>query len=295
MGEDTCVFSPAELFGLHSKMRSDSELPQRFTQKVFLEFLVGVHELKEILLESPYGLLRRYAWGDVSTYLIALALQKNSYLSHGTAACLHGLTDRKTCRIYVNKEQSMKPRSQSLTQHAIDAAFSRKQRTSNYVVRYEESEIVLISGKNTGRLGVERTGGPGRRKLDVTCLERTLIDLAVRPAYAGGVGLVLQCFSAARERVDVAELVAMLSKLDYVYPYHQAIGFYMQKAGYADEQLTGLRAKGFSHDFYLAHNMENREYNSDWRIFTPPGLDSPLQSSTLDVSPSTEPPRQRGL
>jgi len=238
--------------------------------------MVDVHELKEILLKSPYGSLRRYAWGEVSAYLIALALQRDSYLSHGTAACLHGLTDRKTRRVYVNKEQSTKARPQSLTQHAIDAAFSRKQRTSNYIVRYEESEIVLIGGKNTGRLGVERIGGPGERKLDVTCLERTLIDMAVRPAYAGGVGLVLQCFSAAKERVDAAALVAMLSKLDYMYPYHQAIGFYMQKAGYPDEQLTGLRAKGFSHDFYLAHNMENRVYNSDWRIFIPLGLDGPL-------------------
>ncbi len=110
----------------------------------------------------------------------------------------------------------------------------------------------------------------------MTSLERTLIDIAVRPTYAGGAAPVLQCFRAARERVDAAALTAMLRQLDYVYPYHQVIGFYMQKAGYQDEQVRGLRGLGLSYDFYLAHGIKNRTYNSDWRIFVPAELDVPL-------------------
>ena len=50
--------------------------------------------------------------------------------------------------------------SGSLTQHAIDQAFSRKQRQSNMIYEHEGWSITIINGKNTGALGVEDLVGP---------------------------------------------------------------------------------------------------------------------------------------
>src|SRR5882672_4945604 len=50
----------------------------------------------------------------------------------------------------------------------------------------QKPRIVLLSGKHTGRLGVTKTLGPQGEQLELTDLERTLIDIAVRPTYAGG-------------------------------------------------------------------------------------------------------------
>lgn len=61
----------------------------------------------------------------------------------------------------------------------------------------------------------------------MTKLERTLIDIAVRPNYAGGVHHVLEAYAAAKSRVSVNVLLATLQKMEYVYPYHQVIGFYI--------------------------------------------------------------------
>jgi hypothetical protein len=80
---------------------------------------------------------------------------------------------------------------------------------------------------------------------------------------------VLNVYWAAKDRVSIERLLKTLKSLDYVYPYHQSIGFLMQKAGYPEKNYAELRAIGLSYDFYLAHDMKQPEYSEDWRLFYP--------------------------
>src|SRR5205823_8592472 len=108
------------------------------------------------------------------------------YLSHGTAAMLNKLIDQEQPTIYVTKEQSPKNSKGILTQTGIDRAFANNQRQSSYVVTHERTEIVFLSGKNSNRLGITKINGSLGEPLELTDVERTLIDIAVRPSYAGG-------------------------------------------------------------------------------------------------------------
>ena len=112
----------------------------------------------------------------------------------------------------------------------------------------------------------------GGQEFLATKLERTLIDIVVRPSYGGGVYQVLEAFRRAKELISVGTLIATLRKLNYLYPYQHAIGFYMERAEYEAEQCDRLKELLTDYDFYLAHDMRDREYDSEWRIFFPKGF-----------------------
>jgi predicted transcriptional regulator of viral defense system len=272
---DKRVFSRKDLNTILSKHRDDWRLAQTTTSHDFIMFLVQKAKLQEARLHSKnYALPARYIWGEVSPYLLALSLRKSGYLSHATAIFLHSLTDQIPKTVYVNFEQSPKPRSGgSMSQESIARAFANRQRRTNYVFRYKDWQIAILSGKQSGRLGVVPTQSPEGENLDVTNLERTLIDITVRPDYAGGVYQVLHAFRSAKQKMSVNALLAILKGLDYVYPYHQAIGFYMKKAGYEEPRWGRLKQLVFKYDFYLAHDMRDTVYDSEWHLFYPKGFE----------------------
>ncbi|MBE0564327.1 MAG: hypothetical protein IH621_00050 [Krumholzibacteria bacterium] len=268
------VFKRRELESLFATPPAAWQLPRSATPSRFIRFLEAEGRLHKLEIKSPkYRGEVRYAWGTPSPYEVALSLRPAAYLSHGTALSLHGLLDQVPQVIYVNKEQSPKPRSAGhLTQDRLDFAFSRRQRESGYVFTWDGGRAVILSGKNTGRLQVGAVDGPSGEHLEATGLERTLVDIVVRPVYAGGVFAVLDAYRQARERASPAKLVEILAALDYVYPYHQAIGFLMERAGYPAAAYEPLRARGLDVDFYLQHGLVEPAYDAGWRLFHPEGL-----------------------
>jgi hypothetical protein len=138
---------------------------------------------------------------------------------------------------------------------------------------YRDWSVTIINGKNTAALGVEEIRGSSEERLRATNLERTLIDIVVRPTYSGGIFNVLEAYRAAKDRLSTNRLVATLKKLDYVYPYHQAIGFLMERAGYDDRRYALLSQLGFKFEFYLVHGMKDPEYSTKWHLFFPKGFE----------------------
>lgn len=270
---DTRVFSTRQITEILSEHRGFWRLAQSTTTADFIRFLAS-NGLREVRLESQaYTPAVRYVWREASPLQIALSVKPGSYLSHGTAIFLHNLTNEIPRTIYVNQEQSPKPAPRGkLTQEGIGRAFHNQQRTSNLVYTYNDVQIVVIAGKNTGQLEVGQLDGPAGEKLAVTKLERTLIDSTVRPAYAGGVFHVLEAYAAAKSVLSVNVLLATLKRLEYAYPYHQAIGFYMQRGGYEESRWHRLKDLGLNYDFYLAHGLHDPEYDPEWRLFYPKGL-----------------------
>jgi hypothetical protein len=57
--------------------------------------------------------------------------------------------------------------------------------------------------------------------------------------------------------------------MDYIYPYHQVLGFYLEKAGYKESQLKILDNMDIEYDFYLNYKMENPSFSERWKLYYP--------------------------
>jgi len=270
------VFTYIELRDALSRNRLDWDLTRRVVLDDFIDFLernghIQIHNL----VSAKYGRdINRYSLGPASIYELALSIRSKSYLSHSTAAELHRLLKPDMKTIYANAEQSAKPQPDGpMIQTAIDAAYARRQHRSELVYAYKATEIMALNGKQTGRLGVATIVGPSGEALSATDIERTLIDIAVRPAYAGGALRVLKAYGAARGRISIDRLLATLEKLQHRYPFHQVIGFLMSRSGFPAPECARLAEPGILYDFYVDYDIKQRAYSKDWRVFYPAEFD----------------------
>jgi len=264
----------ADIRHIFYEQHSFWRLASSMSLRKFIDFLLKNTKLRVYKFNFIYRPITKYTWGDVPFYELILSLKPNAYFTHYTAVYFHNLTDQIPKVIYLNVEQSPKPRcSNTLDQKSIDIAFSRTTRISQNIAQYKDYKIRLLNGMQTGNLGVVETQVSEGAKVHITDVERTLIDITVRPEYAGGVFEVLRAYRRAHNMVSINRLSAMLKQINYIYPYHQAVGFYLEKAGYRQSQIDLLKKFPINYDFYLAHQITDREYSQRWRLFYPKGLD----------------------
>ncbi len=270
------VFTRQELLRVVEAHRKQWGIVESASANDIINDLLKTLPLRSFVLESSKYAheFPRCLWRDPDPLEVAASVRApKSYLCHSSALFIHKLLDRLPKDLCVNYEQSEKPKpSGGLTQESLDRAFRGKHRQSAFIFRYRQHEIVVLSGKHTRGLEVRTLLLATGAKVRVTSLERTLIDVTVRPGYAGGVEHVLEAYRRARKEVSITKLIDTLQKLDHVYPYHQAIGFYMERAGFARKQFALLKQLDMDWDFYLAHNMRSTAFDAGWRLHHPKGL-----------------------
>lgn len=249
----------------------------------FVGFMTEKTSLKSVRFAFPNREVSGYTWGDVPLLETLLGLVESSYYSHYTAVRIHGLTEQLPKTIYLSREKSSgsavgREQTEPFDQKAIDSAFTRPPRVSKNEIELqnEQVRVVLLEGAYQGGVGVTtgeiHLGGERGLHLRYTGLERTLIDIAVRPFYAGGVFEVAKAFERSKDRLSVNRLGAMLLRMAFGYPYHQVIGYYLERAQYKASLVELFQRQPMERDFYLTHDMGKTSYISRWRLHVPQGF-----------------------
>lgn len=277
------ILRPSDLAKVFDQNRSFWRLAQNTTLREFSSFMEEKSDLRRITLPFPQQAVSGYTWGDVPLWETLLGLVKDSYYSHYTAVRIHGLTEQLPKTVYLSHEKhrgesSRREAPPLYPQEKIDEAFQKPPRMSSNQAELEEEgvRVMLLETAYHEGLGIStgevNFGGERPLRLRYTSLERTMIDIVVRPFYAGGVFEVAKAFENAKGQLSVNAMRAMLKQLRFGYPYHQAIGYYLERAGYRSSQVELFRREPMERDFYLTHAMGRTTYTSRWRLHVPEGF-----------------------
>lgn len=274
----TKIFRLDEISQILSENKPNWLLPKVTRLEDFTNFIAEKKLLSVVSIDNRSRTSIRLASNEITPSEIVLSLREKSYISHYTALFFHGLTNNVPKTIYTNLEQTPKPSSgkSSLTQSTIDLAFSNAMRTTNNIAEFEfqdeKYKAFLLNGQFQNYIGVTQLLY-NDRNLPITTLERTLIDVTVRPIYGGGVHEVLTAYEVAKDKISVNTLLATLKEMKFTYPYHQAIGFYLELSGYKENLLRLVEKTPFEFDFYLTYKLKNPKYSTRWKIYYPSELD----------------------
>lgn len=266
------VFTSNQLIYIFEKKRDHWNLGYSYSFNKFLNFLLDKSFLKAINLNS----CTLYSWRihnlDDIIYEIALSLKPRSYISHYSAMFLQNLTEQIPKTIYVTYERqnALSSKKNFLTQENINAAFQKNERSSNNTYILDKFKIQLISSPRNDRLGIGFYTLTSGMQIPVTNIERTLIDATVRPSLSGGIPEIVKAYKEALPKIQIVKLKAYLSSMNYIYPYEQAVGFYLDYVGLPEKRLKRIQSICKNEfDFYLARKMVNPLYSEKWRIYYP--------------------------
>lgn len=286
------ILNRTTLINMLTTLKTHHHVPSRTSLSLLIHYLQNVLKLFteiEIYSEKKGEKITRYisTYTEVSPYEIALSLLSNSFLSHYSALYIHDLTINNPKEIYINREQSKKPLNKEnakLTQRKVDYAFSKEMRRTKdiYNFNYQGTQytVHVLNAKNTNKTGIIKKKPIGFSKtIQVTNIERTLLDVTVRPKYSGGALEVLDAYHEAKATVDIPKLAEYLKKFDYIYPYEKSVLFYLKNTNFPTNALAIFedlldKSPNKMINFYLDYQLIQKEEDKDIGLFYPSTIDN---------------------
>lgn len=160
-------------------------------------------------------------------YEVAMHLVSPGAISHWSAMQFHGLTEQIPRTVFVLTSD---PGAKQLRTASTD-----KHRRA-YVVHGTSYVFVLV--KPERYFGIQQDW-IGEARINITDLERTLIDGLIRPAYCGGFGEVVEAFESNFERIDISKIIAYALRLDQTAA--RRLGWMLERSGASIKQLEQLQ------------------------------------------------------
>ena len=73
-------------------------------------------------------------------------------------------------------------------------------------------------------------------------------------------------FRQLKDKLDINEIFKIIEKFDFIYPYYQLAGYYLEKIGFLKEELSRFFNNKTNLIFYTMKNKTNYDLDEYWGI-----------------------------
>lgn len=208
----------------------------------------------------------------------AYARAPTGHFCHYTSVVFHELSNQVPNRVYIRKRDvgANRFRTDRLSDLQIRTQFLKPHRRSGDTETLGGGTIIFIAGGLHDEIGVVSVPSnysefpQGSR---ITNLERCLIDAVVAPHYNGGITTLPGLFEEAVEQLDLQKLIEHYRELDFLYPYHQTLGFFLDHSGQEEAAAQWREHFPPTNRFFVDKAAKSSwSYDPKWQVYYPRGL-----------------------
>lgn len=207
----------------------------------------------------------RYTFSsDFNIYDFCNSLEKNSFYSMSTALNIQGFSNFRQEYIFVSKERITRIEQVdiSLTQQNIDDAFNKKPRRTNAYDKINKHIIVMLEANHTEAFEIIQHGS-----YRVSSINRAFVEMITNVHYFQSSQKIIETFKKIKNVLDIDKIYIIIEKFDFIYPYFQLAGFYLEQIGFTKVELKKFYMKSSTLKFYTEKNKNQYEFNEYWKIY----------------------------
>lgn len=256
-------FSINDITSILDKLKEENLVSNSLTQNDFYLKLLDDRLVAHTITIRDIEKIRYTLNKEFNIYDFVYSLEKNGFFSMFTSLNIQGLTNFRDNFIFISKERMKRVnfKSKDITQEAIDKAFTNKpRRTKAYATIYNYN-IVILESNNTQEIGIIKYKG-----YKISSINRVFVEIISNIQYSKTPDDVIYEFKNLKDKLDINEIFNIIEKFDFVYPYYQLAGYYLEKIGFLKEELSKFFNKKTDLIFYTIKNKEKYTLDEYWAI-----------------------------
>lgn len=264
-------FSNVDISRIKDELKKKSLIPESMSYDRFFNRLID-EGLNTFTLSIQGSYKTRYSFKKKLDHdLFASILSgKKTFLSMTTALRFQGLTDYRNNVIFVSRELSDKGYyTNELNQSAVDKAFKQGMpRYSNNIGELDGKNYVFLSPKYSDCYEVITM----KNGVKVSSINRTFVEMIINIHYFKTYTTIINIFRPLKEKLDIKKIYKFIEILNYIYPYFQCAGFYLEQIGFTKDELIEFKKSVSNLNFYTQKSKkeivgEDYLFNEYWKMY----------------------------
>lgn len=256
-------FSINDITSILDELKEENLVSNSLTQNDFYLKLLDDGLVAHTITIRDIEKIRYTLNKEFNIYDFVYSLEKNGFFSMFTSLNIQGLTNFRDNFIFISKERMKRVNfnSKDITQEAIDKAFTNKPRRTKAHDTIYNYNVVILESNNTQEIGIIKYKG-----YKISSINRAFVEIISNIQYSKTPDDVIYEFKNLKDKLDINEIFNIIEKFDFVYPYYQLAGYYLEKIGFLKEELYKFFNKKTDLIFYTIKNKEKYTLDEYWSI-----------------------------